>query len=167
MGFLFLICAALLLSLGLMPTGHLPGSEIHLAGLRPTTGGGSHRRHSRSPAMTASVASSQYEILLSEAAHAHYGVDHLLTPGGIDSPMKLTALVSCYNESAFIEQTLEDICLALRQAVRSFEILVIDDASVDDSQACVARFIDRHLDEFVILRRNLTNQRLSKASAGL
>jgi glycosyltransferase involved in cell wall biosynthesis len=112
--------------------------------------------------MTSRAGSDRYEIALSRAAEADHRGDLLIDPGTGDSPIELTAFVSCYNESAFIEQTLSDISLALRQGVKSFEIIVIDDASTDDSAARIIGYIERHPEERIVLRRNLRNQGLSQ-----
>jgi hypothetical protein len=76
--------------------------------------------------------SALYQIILSDAARALHDERVLLDPSSVSS-VDLTAFVSCYNEAPLIEQTLEDIRIALRESGISFEIIVIDDCSKDDS----------------------------------
>lgn len=103
----------------------------------------------------------RYEFELTPAARAGNSEARLTDPAA-GAEVDLTAFVSCYNESAYIINTLEDIRLALRETGMSFEILVIDDASSDDSAAKVARYIDEHPEDRIVLRRNLQNQGLAQ-----
>lgn len=54
---------------------------------------------------------------------------------------EITVLVTCYNESRFITQTLETVTAALLASGRSYEIIVIDDCSKDASAEIVRRFL--------------------------
>jgi len=101
------------------------------------------------------------EIYLSEAARRFHRENVLLDPGA-DAEIELTAFVSCYNEAEFILETLEDIRLALRAVGNSFEIIVIDDCSRDDSADKVRRYIAEHPEDAIILRRNLANKGLAQ-----
>jgi glycosyltransferase involved in cell wall biosynthesis len=101
------------------------------------------------------------EIVLSEAAGKFHREEILIDPGS-DSAVELTAFVSCYNESGLIIQTLDDIRAALREVGCTFEIIVIDDCSKDDSVEKVARYISEHPEDIIILRRNLINRGLAQ-----
>ena len=105
--------------------------------------------------------SALYRIILSDAARALHDEHVLLDPGSVSS-VDLTAFVSCYNEAPLIEQTLEDIRIALRESGISFEIIVIDDCSKDDSSEKVSRYINQHPEDRIILRRNLVNNGLAQ-----
>ena len=102
-----------------------------------------------------------FEFTLSDAARALHDQESL-DPAAAPAPVELTAFVSCYNEAGIIEQTLEEVRLALREAVPSFEIIVIDDCSRDDSTERVRRYIATHPEERILLRRNLVNRGLSQ-----
>lgn len=58
----------------------------------------------------------------------------------------LTVFVACYNEEGNILRTLESLTSALHQVPLSWEILVIDDASEDNSVALVRQYILDHAD---------------------
>ena len=109
----------------------------------------------------ADASSPACEIYLSEAARRYHSAGALAVPGE-GGDVTLTAFVSCYNEAEFIVQTLGDICAALRTAKLSFEIIVIDDCSRDDSSERVRRFIAEHPEESIILRCNLVNKGLAQ-----
>lgn len=109
----------------------------------------------------ADATSATCEIYLSEAAKRHHSAAALASPGEGDA-LSFTACVSCYNEADFIAQTLSDICAALNTAKLSFEIIVIDDCSRDDSAETVIQFMGEHPEESIILRRNLVNKGLAQ-----
>jgi dolichol-phosphate mannosyltransferase len=106
--------------------------------------------------------SKAYNVFLSEAAEKYQSPTALLSLGIDHYPVTLTAFVSCYNEEEFIIQTLDDICSALRRAVPSFEIIVIDDCSRDQSVSLVQAYIEKHPAENIILRQNAKNQGLAQ-----
>jgi glycosyltransferase involved in cell wall biosynthesis len=107
-------------------------------------------------------ASGEFEVVLSDAAERYHDLDILLHSGAGAYPVSITAFVSCYNEQEYIVQTLDDICAALRVATPSFEIIVIDDCSHDQSPQLVKRYIEQHPQENIILRRNLANRGLAQ-----
>lgn len=106
--------------------------------------------------------SPKFEFFLSDAARRDHVEAALLRPETKDATLDLTAFVSCYNEAEFIVQTLEDIRLALREVGISFEIIVVDDCSSDDSAQLVENYIREHPDDRIILRRNLVNKGLAQ-----
>jgi dolichol-phosphate mannosyltransferase len=71
-------------------------------------------------------------------------------------PLSLSVVVPAYNEAAVIRETLDGITHALEAEGVDYEILVIDDASTDDTGA-VVRSIAEH-DPRVLYRRS-TNPR--------
>ncbi|WP_449241889.1 glycosyltransferase family 2 protein, partial [Desulfovibrio sp.] len=54
---------------------------------------------------------------------------------------ELTILVTCYNEAAFIGQTLETVAAALEASGKDWEIIVIDDCSRDGSAEIIRAFV--------------------------
>jgi glycosyltransferase involved in cell wall biosynthesis len=79
-----------------------------------------------------------------------------------DSLLDLTVFVSCHNEADHIVNTLDTICAAANELRLSFEIIVVDDRSRDDSSQVVRGYIDAHPHENVILRTNRTNRGLAQ-----
>lgn len=79
-----------------------------------------------------------------------------LTPPA--APVEITMLVTCYNEAPFIRRTLETVTEALLESGRSFEVIVIDDLSSDDSVSIVRQFIAEHPQHPVFLHVNEKNQ---------
>jgi glycosyltransferase involved in cell wall biosynthesis len=79
-----------------------------------------------------------------------------------DSVLDLTVFVSCHNEADHIVNTLDTICAAANELQLSFEIIVVDDRSRDDSGQIVRGYIDAHPHENVILRANRTNRGLAQ-----
>src|SRR6266850_881507 len=111
--------------------------------------------------MVAADRSATYQVFMSQAARALHNEKALLEPASVSS-VELTAFVSCYNESEFITQTLDEIRLALYEVGKSFEIIVIDDYSKDDSAEKVRRYIAEHPQAAIVLRRNLVNKGLAQ-----
>jgi glycosyltransferase involved in cell wall biosynthesis len=103
-----------------------------------------------------------FEFTLSDAARAYHDEAVLLRPEARDTTLDLTAFVSCYNEAELIVQTLDDVRAALGQVGLSFEIIVVDDCSSDDSAERVGKYIAEHPGDRIILRRNLVNQGLAQ-----
>jgi hypothetical protein len=56
----------------------------------------------------------------------------------------LSVCLPAYNEAANIEDTLDAACAILPEFVESFEIVVVDDGSKDDTTALVARYAREH-----------------------
>lgn len=79
-----------------------------------------------------------------------------------NAPVDITFFVSCYNEAAHIVETLDTICGAAREVGVSFEVLVIDDCSKDNSRELVREYIASHPDQNVLLRANKRNRGLAQ-----
>ena len=79
------------------------------------------------------------------------------TGGGCD----LTLFVACYNEEQGIIPSIETAVAAAREAGRSFDIVVVDDASTDRSVEIVRQYMARHPDLPITLVVNEKNQGLA------
>ena len=77
-----------------------------------------------------------------------------------DREIDLTVAVTCYNEEAFISATLESVTGALAEVGCSYEIIVVDDASRDDSVRKIKEYIAAHPDRPIRLQANKTNRGL-------
>lgn len=101
------------------------------------------------------------EIAISEAAARDRTAESIVRPYD-DSTLDFTAFVSCYNEADLIAITLETICSAAREVGLSFEVIVIDDCSKDNSVEVVRAFIASHPDENLTLIANKHNKGLAQ-----
>src|SRR5262245_24349749 len=98
------------------------------------------------------------EIVMTPLSAGMHTSQDLAEPGQ-NAPIDLTIFVSCYNESEFIVQTLDAIRAALKKVGRiSYELIVIDDVSKDNSAELVTKYIADHPDDRIILRRNGVNR---------
>lgn len=84
-------------------------------------------------------------------------------PKAIEDDSLVSVFIPAYNASAFIEQTLRSV---LAQSHRNIEIVVLDDASTDDTAARVAGFVDTRL-RYVRNERNLGQFRTMSRAAEL
>ena len=100
-------------------------------------------------------------IVMTTAAAALHSPAELLTPG-TEALVDITIFVSCYNESEFIIDTLEAIVTAFKATGLSYEIVVIDDVSKDNSAALVEGYISKHPELRIVLRRNGRNRGLAQ-----
>lgn len=74
------------------------------------------------------------------------------------SSLDVTLFVSCYNESQYIAQTLDNVREALTEiGTLAYEIIIIDDCSTDDSPRVIAEYLQQHPEERILFRRNLVN----------
>lgn len=62
----------------------------------------------------------------------------------LQAPVFLSLFVACYNEQDNIIGTLETLVSALQNTVPSFDIIIVDDASKDESVARVRKFMAEH-----------------------
>jgi glycosyltransferase involved in cell wall biosynthesis len=76
----------------------------------------------------------------------------------IDDKFDLTFFVSCYNESDHIIDTLEAVRTAMTAFAWSYEVVIVDDASRDDSAALIRRYMAEYPEQHVVFRRNGLNR---------
>jgi glycosyltransferase involved in cell wall biosynthesis len=72
----------------------------------------------------------------------------------------ITVLVSCYNEASFIADTLGNVTGALQEAGCAYEVIVVDDASKDNSVAVIRNYIQQHPELRIRLKANEKNRGL-------
>ncbi len=77
-----------------------------------------------------------------------------------NKPIDITVLVTCYNEAAFITDTLDNVTAALQEVGRSYEIIVVDDASKDDSVQRIREYLQRRPACPITLKVNERNRGL-------
>jgi glycosyltransferase involved in cell wall biosynthesis len=76
----------------------------------------------------------------------------------LESTLDLTVFVSCYNESRYIANTLDNVRAALAELRKaSYEIVIIDDCSTDESPRAILEYLERYPQERILFRRNLVN----------
>ena len=96
------------------------------------------------------------EIAMTPAAAELHTAADVLVPGG-GCPLDLTIFVSCYNEAPYIVRTLDTLRSAFAELKFSYEIVVIDDCSKDNSADLVVDYIRDNPTERLLLRRNKHN----------
>ena len=100
------------------------------------------------------------EVILTRAAELHESSRNT-APYDAD-PLALTVFISCYNEAEYIIATIETVTDAARTAGLTYEILIIDDGSRDNSTHLVAEYIEAHPEENIVLRINRANKGLAQ-----
>ena len=100
------------------------------------------------------------EVILTRAAELHDS--SRITAPYDANPLDLTVFISCYNESEYIIATIETVTDAAKTAGLTYEILIIDDGSRDNSALLVAEYIEAHPEENIILRKNSANKGLAQ-----
>ncbi len=103
----------------------------------------------------------QADVVMSSAAARLRDAASIRQPYD-DSLVDLTCFVSCYNEATSIVETLDTICSAAAEVGLSFEIIVIDDCSKDNSREVVGEYIASHPDPNIMLVANRTNKGLAQ-----
>jgi glycosyltransferase involved in cell wall biosynthesis len=93
---------------------------------------------------------------------ADSGITGLHRSADRHSDLDLTIFVACYNEAANIVDTLDTICVAMRELPLTYEILVIDDASRDASVEKIEEYKRLHPDAPVVLVKSPNNRGLSR-----
>jgi glycosyltransferase involved in cell wall biosynthesis len=101
------------------------------------------------------------EVVLSERVALDVEPAQITNPYD-PAALDLTIFVSCYNEAPYIVDTLNTVCAAAREVGLSFEVIVIDDGSKDNSRELVRDYIARHPEENLILRANHVNKGLAQ-----
>jgi glycosyltransferase involved in cell wall biosynthesis len=102
------------------------------------------------------------DIVVSPAAAKLHDPQQITSPYDNGTALDLTVFVSCYNEADYIVGTLDTVCSAAAQVGLTYEIIVIDDASRDNSHDLVAEYISAHPDQRIILRKNKRNKGLAQ-----
>ena len=89
-----------------------------------------------------------------------FGPKEEATPSAaaLKPPVFLSLFVACYNEQDNIIGTLETLVEALRKTVPSFDIIVVDDASKDETVPRVRKFMAEHAELPVRLLLNGHNE---------
>jgi 2-polyprenyl-3-methyl-5-hydroxy-6-metoxy-1,4-benzoquinol methylase len=82
-------------------------------------------------------------------------------PSANQDPLDLSIVVPCLNEQHHIGPTLDTIVAAMRELPYSYEVLVVDDGSTDDTSKNVKGYIEAHPDLPILLIRNATNRGLA------
>jgi len=75
--------------------------------------------------------------------------------------LDITIVITCYNEEAFITDTIENVIGALREVGRSYEVIVVDDVSRDNSVRKVREYMEKHPDYPITLKANEKNRGLA------
>jgi glycosyltransferase involved in cell wall biosynthesis len=101
------------------------------------------------------------DFVISRAAASLHDLQFLIAPYG-EGALDLTVFVSCYNEAPYIIGTLDAVRSAATAAGLAYEIIVIDDASRDDSPRIVADYIAANPNERIVLRVNRFNKGLAQ-----
>ena len=101
------------------------------------------------------------EVTMTPAAAHLHEPDSVLDPGK-QTPLDLTVFVSCYNEEEYIVETIETLRDALNEVGLSYEIIVVDDRSRDQSSEMVKDYIAAHAEERIMLRTNKVNRGLAQ-----
>jgi glycosyltransferase involved in cell wall biosynthesis len=78
-----------------------------------------------------------------------------------DQDPDITVIVSCYNEEALIAGTLANVTGALEEAGCSYEVIVVDDLSTDNSAARVREYMLAHPPCPIRLKTNQVNRGLA------
>jgi glycosyltransferase involved in cell wall biosynthesis len=79
----------------------------------------------------------------------------------VDAEVEITVVISCYNEEAFIADTIENVIHALQSVRRSFEIIVVDDVSRDHSVQRIRDYMKAHSEHPIRLVENKVNRGLA------
>jgi glycosyltransferase involved in cell wall biosynthesis len=74
----------------------------------------------------------------------------------------ITFFVACYNEVENITATLETLVGALKEFDLTWEIIVIDDASIDGSPTALKKFLQKNPDLPISVKVNETNKGLAQ-----
>jgi glycosyltransferase involved in cell wall biosynthesis len=84
------------------------------------------------------------------------------TPAGVREDVVVTFFVPCLNEAPRITGTLEAIREAMEGSQASYEIIVVDDGSKDQTADVVSEYALTHPDVPIQLQRNATNLGLAR-----
>jgi len=102
------------------------------------------------------------DVTMTPAARQLHTAEDVVAPGQ-QAPLDLTVFISCYNEQEFIVKTIETVRDALNEiGTISYQIIVVDDCSKDNSSETVKNYIAAHPDERILLRTNNVNRGLAQ-----
>jgi len=102
------------------------------------------------------------DVTMTPAAQQLHDAADVVAPGQ-QAPLDLTVFVSCYNERDYIVDTIKTVCAALDEiGTISYEIIVADDCSKDDSSQVAKAYIAAHPDARIVLRTNRVNRGLAQ-----
>jgi glycosyltransferase involved in cell wall biosynthesis len=102
------------------------------------------------------------DVVMTPAAEELHSAEDVVAPGR-RTPLDLTIFISCYNEEEFIIPTMKAVRDSLSEVGGiSYEIIVIDDCSKDNSRALVSAYIAAHPNERVLLLINKINRGLAQ-----
>src|SRR5262249_16491995 len=101
------------------------------------------------------------QVVMSEASSRERAAEGITNPYD-GAPFDVTIFVSCYNEAPYIAKTIDTVCEAAEEVGVSFEVIVIDDVSTDNSRDLVRQYIDEHRTRRIILRANRINKGLAQ-----
>jgi glycosyltransferase involved in cell wall biosynthesis len=102
------------------------------------------------------------EVTMTPAAAQLHSPQTVLTPNR-EAPVDISIFVSCYNEERYIAATLDVVRTAFAEVGKlSYEIIVIDDCSSDQSARIVQDYMQAHPQERILLRRNKINRGLAQ-----
>lgn len=97
------------------------------------------------------------EISMTPAAARVHDTTAALNPELV-AAVDVTVFVSCYNEAQYIAKTLDNVREALTEVGGlAYEIIVIDDCSIDDSPRVISEYLQRRPEDRILVRRNLVN----------
>ena len=83
------------------------------------------------------------------------------TRAATDAEVEITVVISCFNEEAFIADTIENVIRALQATGHTHEIIVMDDVSRDNSVSAVLEYIKKHPEQPIQLVQNKRNRGLA------
>lgn len=97
------------------------------------------------------------KFVVSNAGAQVYDLAAIQT-GSLNDLFDITFFVSCYNEANFIVATLNTVKTAAEQLGYSYDIVIIDDCSKDNSRDLVRAYMATHPEMNIILRENAINR---------
>ena len=101
--------------------------------------------------------------MTTSAGRRYWDAEVTLTAPYDQETLDLTVFASCYNEADYIIDTLDTVLRAAQEVGLSYEIIVIDDFSRDNSRDLVADYIAAQPEQRIMLRANLTNRGLAQS----
>src|SRR5580700_8619441 len=135
--------------------------QIQLSRFCPTAGCGAHR-DDRKRRIAVPTVLFPADVTMTPAAQQLHAAEDVVAPGQ-QAPLDLTVFISCYNEQDFIVTTIETVRGALNEiGTVSYEIIVVDDCSKDNSSDKVKAYIAAHPDARIVLRTNKVNRGLAQ-----